>query len=68
MKNLDFGRFRGGVIRKVKDAKVHPKWRKNNDISIYYDVGLLILNEVSFLVIRKLNQQAEKLKSHEIKR
>ena len=49
LENVDFVRFRGGQLRKVLNDSVHPKWQKDNSPTVYYDVGLLILDKVSLL-------------------
>ena len=51
LENIDVARIRGGQVRKVLTDAVHPKWLKDDSPTRYYDVGLLILKEVSELCI-----------------
>ena len=50
LENIDVARIRGGQVRKVLTDAVHPKWLKDESPIRYYDVGLLILKEVSAVV------------------
>ena len=49
LENIDLERFRSGQKRDILNETVHPKWEKGvgNSASIYYDVGLVFLKEVS---------------------
>ena len=46
LENIDVQRFRKGQSRKIINEALHPKWEKDTKDYIYYDVGLLILEEV----------------------
>ena len=48
LENIDVQRFRKGQSRKIINEALHPKWEKDigKVAHIYYDVGLLILDEV----------------------
>ena len=46
LENIDLERFRKGQSRKIMNEVLHPKWKKEIKDYIYYDVGLLILDEV----------------------
>ena len=48
LENIDVQRFRKGQSRKIINEALHPKWEKDiGEVAhIYYDVGLLILDEV----------------------
>ena len=49
LENIDLERFRSGQKRYILNEVVHPKWEKGvgKAASIYYDVGLIFLKEVS---------------------
>ena len=52
LQNVDIERFRGGQMRYVLNDAIHPKWERDAGKKAsgrYYDVGLLFLEEVSYL-------------------